>query len=163
MDEYGYVALSAGEIARAALRREVAATEVVSVALQRAGQLEPQLHAFTELWCGEAVALAGDVGRRVTAGDPLPLAGVPIGVKGPRGDRTAAARRLVAAGCVPVGASGSLGSDRNPRPGAYPGARAGPDTGVGTLTVSGRRVAAVGGCSRHLVRVVGVGGLPHHG
>ncbi len=60
--------------------------------------------AFVEVWGEAALRRAGEVDARVAAGERLPLAGVPIGVKGRRhGLRTAAA--LIEAGCVPVGAT----------------------------------------------------------
>ncbi|MBZ4017621.1 amidase [Streptomyces purpurogeneiscleroticus] len=63
------------------------------------------MHAFTEVWRDAALERAAEVERLVAAGVDLPLAGVPLAVKGPRGARYAAARALVAAGCVPVGAT----------------------------------------------------------
>ena len=55
------------------------------------------------MWGEEALRRAGEVDARVDAGERLPLAGVPIGVKGRRGLRTAGP--LLAAGCVAVGAT----------------------------------------------------------
>lgn len=55
------------------------------------------------MWGEEALRRARDVDARVEAGERLPLAGVPIGVKGRRGLRTAGP--LLAAGCVAVGAT----------------------------------------------------------
>lgn len=61
------------------------------------------LCAFIEVWGEEALRRAGEVDARVDAGERLPLAGVPIGVKGRHGLRTAGP--LLAAGCVAVGAT----------------------------------------------------------
>jgi Asp-tRNA(Asn)/Glu-tRNA(Gln) amidotransferase A subunit family amidase len=55
------------------------------------------------VWEEEALERAREVDARVGAGERLPLAGVPIGVKGRHGLRTAGP--LLAAGCVPVGAT----------------------------------------------------------
>ncbi|KOU60423.1 amidase [Streptomyces sp. MMG1533] len=79
------------------------AVDVVAAALERIGRVDPELCAFVEVWGEEALRRAGEVDKRVAAGEGLPLAGVPIGVKGRHGLRTAAP--LLAAGCVPVGAT----------------------------------------------------------
>ncbi|TXL90928.1 amidase [Streptomyces sp. IB2014 016-6] len=79
----------------------------VGEALERIGRLDPQLCAFVEVWHARASARARSVDRR------LPLAGLPFAVKGPAGIRSYAARRLVAAGAVPVG------STAVPGPGTY--------------------------------------------
>ncbi|KUL28368.1 amidase [Streptomyces regalis] len=64
---------------------------------------DPVLCAFIEVWGEEALRRAREVDARVGAGERLPLAGVPIGVKGRHGLR--AADPLLAAGCVAVGAT----------------------------------------------------------
>ncbi|WP_406172669.1 amidase family protein [Streptomyces sp. NBC_00996] len=99
----GYPSLSAEDIAAAVRARTVGAVDVVAASLARIERVEPALSAFAEVWGEEALRRAGEVDARVAAGEWLPLAGVPIGVKGRRGLRTAGA--LVAAGCVPVGAT----------------------------------------------------------
>ncbi|MEU8890726.1 amidase [Streptomyces sp. NPDC048442] len=72
--------------------------------LSRIAELDPQLCAFLEVWQDAAPAAA----------DPeLPLHGLPFAVKGPSGIRSYAARRLIAAGAVPVG------STAVPGPGTY--------------------------------------------
>ncbi|WP_078888806.1 amidase family protein [Streptomyces sclerotialus] len=101
----GFPSLSAVEIAAAVRARTLGAVDVVRAALERIAAVEPELHAFTEVWEAAATERAAEVDREVAAGAYLPLAGVPLGVKGPRGARAAAARALVAAGCVPVGAT----------------------------------------------------------
>ncbi|QYX78139.1 amidase family protein [Streptomyces akebiae] len=97
--------LSAVRIAAGVRAGELRALDVVAAALARIERAEPTLCAFVEVWAEEALRRAGEVDVRVAAGVWLPLAGVPIGVKGRSGLRTAAARALVAAGCVPVGAT----------------------------------------------------------
>uniref|UniRef100_UPI00404005B6 amidase n=1 Tax=Streptomyces sp. TG1A-60 TaxID=3129111 RepID=UPI00404005B6 len=81
------------------------AVDVVAASLARIEHAEPTLRAFVEVWAEEALRRAAEVDARVAAGVRLPLAGVPIGVKGRAGLRAAPARALVAAGCVPVGAT----------------------------------------------------------
>ncbi|MCX5255189.1 amidase [Streptomyces canus] len=65
--------------------------------------MDPELCAFAEVWEEEGLRRARDVDLRVDAGERPPLAGVPLGVKGRHGLRGAAP--LLAAGCVPVGAT----------------------------------------------------------
>ncbi|WP_107467886.1 amidase family protein [Streptomyces sp. MA5143a] len=96
---------SAVGIAAAVRAGDVRAVDVVAECLGRIAAAEPALCAFVEVWAEDALRWAADVDRRVAAGEPLPLAGVPIGVKGRSGLRAAPARALVAAGCVPVGAT----------------------------------------------------------
>ncbi|MFF3940770.1 amidase family protein [Streptomyces phaeofaciens] len=79
------------------------AVDVVRSALDRIARVDPTLCAFAEVWEEEALARAREVDARVAAGERLPLAGVPLGVKGRLGAR--AAGPLIAAGCVPVGAT----------------------------------------------------------
>ncbi|GAA3615221.1 amidase [Streptomyces chitinivorans] len=113
MDGETYAGLPAVAIAGAVARREVSAAEVVEAALGRIARLEPSLRAFREVWADRARARAAEVDRRVAAGERLPLAGVPIGVKaGAKGAAGTPAwasagpvGRLLAAGCVPVGAT----------------------------------------------------------
>ncbi|MFJ6982469.1 MULTISPECIES: amidase family protein [unclassified Streptomyces] len=79
------------------------ATDVVAAALARIRRVDRALGAFAEVWEEAAGARAAEVDARLAAGAHLPLAGVPIGVKGRHGLRSAAP--LVGAGCVPVGAT----------------------------------------------------------
>ncbi|WP_217205758.1 amidase [Streptomyces sp. AC550_RSS872] len=94
---------SATEIASAVRSQTLHAVDVVTAALERIERADPVLSAFIEVWGEEALRRARDVDARVGAGERLPLAGVPIGVKGRRGLRTAGP--LLAAGCVAVGAT----------------------------------------------------------
>ncbi|MFJ7076217.1 amidase [Streptomyces sp. NPDC098781] len=77
--------------------------DVVTQCLDRIERADPLLSAFIEVWGEEALRRAAEVDARVAAGEHLPLAGVPVGVKGRRGLRTAGP--LLAAGCVAVGAT----------------------------------------------------------
>ncbi len=83
--------------------REQSAREVVGGALAAIAALDPELRAFTGVDPGLALAAADDVDRRVAAGERLPLAGVPVGVKElvavtglPQGYGTEAMPRVVA-------------------------------------------------------------------
>ncbi|MEV6393398.1 amidase family protein [Streptomyces sp. NPDC051907] len=80
-------------------------THTVRQALERIERLDPELSAFVEVWGDRALAQRPDPG--------LPLAGLPFAVKGPTGIRSFSARRLIAAGAVPVG------STSVPGPGTY--------------------------------------------
>jgi Asp-tRNA(Asn)/Glu-tRNA(Gln) amidotransferase A subunit family amidase len=77
----------------------------VNEALERIARLDPGLSAFIEVWDEQASAHETD--------PELPLAGLPFAVKGPYGIRAYTARRLIAAGAVPVG------STAVPGPGTY--------------------------------------------
>ncbi|WP_436840609.1 amidase [Streptomyces griseoloalbus] len=99
---------SAEEIASAVRGGRLRAVDVVAAALERIGRADPVLCAFTEVWDEEALRRAAEVDARVAGGsreegERLPLAGVPIAVKGRSGLR--AAGPLLAAGCVAVGAT----------------------------------------------------------
>ncbi|MEU0210689.1 amidase [Streptomyces canus] len=95
--------LSARDIASAVRARSLRAVDVVASALERIRRVDPELCAFAEVWEEEGLRRAREVDRRVDAGERPPLAGVPLGVKGRHGLRGAAP--LLAAGCVPVGAT----------------------------------------------------------
>ncbi|MGP3635321.1 amidase family protein [Streptomyces sp. 24-1644] len=78
--------------------RPARAVAGVTAALDRIDRLDPQLGAFIEVWHEESLARAPAAAR-------LPLAGLPFAVKGRSGIRSFAARRLIAAGAVPVGST----------------------------------------------------------
>ncbi|MGM9333580.1 amidase [Streptomyces murinus] len=94
---------SARQIAAAVRSGASTAVEAVTAALARIERVDPVLCAFAEVWEEAALRGARTVDERIAAGEHLPLAGVPIGVKGRRGLRGAGP--LIAAGCVPVGAT----------------------------------------------------------
>ncbi|MDI5970217.1 amidase [Streptomyces sp. SL13] len=103
----------ATRIAAAVRAREVSAREVVGAALERVAAVDGELCAFRETWAREALRRAGEIDALTAGGGAgggnggggLPLAGVPIGVKASEGLASFQSRRLVAAGCVPVGAT----------------------------------------------------------
>lgn len=71
----------------------------VGEALERIDRIDSRLCAFIEVWHADALD------RARTVDGQLPLAGLPFAVKGPTGLRSYAARRLLAAGAVPVGST----------------------------------------------------------
>ncbi|MFF9345971.1 amidase family protein [Streptomyces sp. NPDC014734] len=73
-------------------------TGEVASALARIEREDPRLSAFVEVWPERALA---DVERAVR----LPLGALPFAVKGPAGIRSYVARRLIAAGAVPLGST----------------------------------------------------------
>lgn len=89
-------ALEIADAVRAGARRAV---DVVAEALARIERADPVLCAFLDVWEEEALRRAGEVDARVAAGERLPLAGVPVAVKGRRGLR--AAEPLLAAARSP--------------------------------------------------------------
>ncbi|MGW0945153.1 amidase family protein [Streptomyces sp. NPDC002623] len=97
------------EIAAGVRAGRLRAVDVVGEALGRIARIDRSLCAFAEVWEERAEGWARAVDERVGSGESpplslsLPLAGVPIGVKGRHGLRAAAP--LIAAGCVPVGAT----------------------------------------------------------
>ncbi|MEU3065566.1 amidase family protein [Streptomyces sp. NPDC006906] len=135
-------------------------TSAVARALERIERLDPALHAFIEVWPKTALAREREaVARR------LPLGGLPFAVKGPSGIRSYAARRLVAAGGVPVGATsvpgpgtgwqtwgqGAHGRTVNPwRADRTPG---GSSAGAAVAVAAGMAEAATGGDGAGSVRV----------
>jgi Asp-tRNA(Asn)/Glu-tRNA(Gln) amidotransferase A subunit family amidase len=101
--------LTAQKVAAAVHGGEMTAVDVVAAALERIARVDPVLCAFAEVWEEAARGRAREVDARVAAGERPPLAGVPIGVKGRHGLR--AAGPLIAAGCVPVGATAVPGPE----------------------------------------------------
>ncbi|WP_345944572.1 amidase family protein, partial [Streptomyces sp. SID7804] len=66
--------------------RRLRAVDVVAEALERIGRADPVLCAFLEVWGDQALRRAGELDARVAGGaaegGALPLAGVPVAVKG---------------------------------------------------------------------------------
>ncbi|GAA0273492.1 AtzE family amidohydrolase [Streptomyces polychromogenes] len=105
LDDRLYTSLPAVGIARLVGCGEVTAREVVDTALAVSAGRDGALRAFTALWAEAARARAAEVDAAVARGVCLPLAGVPIAVKAIEGAGSPQNRRLVAAGCVPIGAT----------------------------------------------------------
>ncbi len=87
----------------------IAAREVVREALARIAEADTAIRAFSTVWPARALEYAADVDRAVRDGARLPLAGVPLGVKATQRLSAPSVARLVAAGCVPVGATSTPG------------------------------------------------------
>ncbi|MEU3557314.1 amidase family protein [Streptomyces fragilis] len=83
--------------------------EVLRAAFARVEREEARTRAFRELWPRRAAEAAAEVERRLAGGESLPLAGVPIGVKATEGPAAFQTARLLAAGCVPLGATSTPG------------------------------------------------------
>ncbi|USY20550.1 amidase [Nocardiopsis exhalans] len=95
---------TAVETADRVTRAVASAVETVRAALTDAHRIR-HLRAFVELWPGSALDRAAEVDARVADGARLPLAGVPLAVKAAEGTASHQARRLIAAGAVPIGAT----------------------------------------------------------
>ncbi|WP_149826063.1 amidase family protein [Streptomyces tailanensis] len=83
--------MDAVRIAAAVRASEVTAVDVVAAALGRIERVDRSSCAFAEVWPEDALRCAAEVDARVATGVALPLAGVPIGVKGRHGVRAAGA------------------------------------------------------------------------
>ncbi|MGP3988047.1 amidase family protein [Streptomyces sp. 3N207] len=105
-----YGSMPACEIADEVTAGRLSAREVARAALARIAEADESIRAFTEVWPARAAAYAADVDRAVRAGDRLPLAGVPLAVKATQRVSSRQVARLVAAGCVPVGATATPGA-----------------------------------------------------
>ncbi|HEX3733087.1 MAG TPA: amidase [Mycobacteriales bacterium] len=91
------------EVARLVGGGDSSAVAVARAALDRAARTDAELRAFTELWPDRALEIAREVDERLASGERLALAGVPIGLKSPGSRQGVQVRRLIAAGCVPIG------------------------------------------------------------
>ncbi|MBO8188037.1 amidase family protein [Streptomyces spirodelae] len=110
LDPAAYSRLPAGEIAREVTAGRLTAHEVTAAALARIAEVDASIRAFTEVWPGRAAEHAAAVDRAVRAGGRLPLAGVPLAVKATQRLSAPPLARLLAAGCVPVGATATPGA-----------------------------------------------------
>ena len=86
-------------------RREITAVEAVQAALARLDAVEPHLRAFHSVDRDRALTMAASIDRQIAAGWTFPLAGVPIGVKKWERPDSPQLKRLLAAGCVPIGST----------------------------------------------------------
>ncbi|WP_307721138.1 amidase family protein [Streptomyces otsuchiensis] len=143
----------------------VGVRQTVDDALARVTELDPELRAFTEVWPEYAAGVAAGVERRLRAGEWLPLAGVPVALKRAEGLSSHQTRRLIEAGCVPVGATATpgrgtpwrtwgateRGPTRNPHdPGRTPG---GSSAGSAVAVAAGMVPLATGSDGAGSVRV----------
>lgn len=97
--------LGARDIAALVNAGTLTPADVVRATLHRIDRDDRNLRAFRQLWPEQARAVARDVEQALAAGRRLPLAGVPLGVKASEGMDSLQARRLIAAGCIPIGAT----------------------------------------------------------
>ncbi|MGH3671808.1 MAG: amidase family protein, partial [Pseudonocardiaceae bacterium] len=105
LDEAEYLQLTAQAIATAVNAGTLSAVEVVDAALERLGRVDLLLRAFTQVWADQARTCAHRIDRARARGTRVVLAGVPIGVKASEGMGSVQTRRLLAAGCIPIGAT----------------------------------------------------------
>ncbi|MEV8127536.1 amidase [Streptomyces sp. NPDC085944] len=103
-----YPQMTAGAIAAAVRSGDLTARQTTAVALEFVARHDT-VRAFSETWERTAAEQAADVDRRILAGEALPLAGVPLGVKATEGLTAHQTRRLIRAGCVAVGATSTPG------------------------------------------------------
>lgn len=82
----------------------VSAVDTVQAALDAIDRIR-HLRAFVEVWPRQALTHAAEVDAAIADGARLPLAGVPLAVKVSEGTRSHQARRLIAAGAVPIGST----------------------------------------------------------
>jgi Asp-tRNA(Asn)/Glu-tRNA(Gln) amidotransferase A subunit family amidase len=104
LDDETYAGLPAVAIAAAVRARELSAVEAASAALRAVERVDGRVRALAAVWPGAAVERARAVDAAVRRGARPPLAGVPVVVKASEGLESVQSRRLLAAGCVPVGA-----------------------------------------------------------
>jgi amidase len=104
-----YLRLSATALAQAVNARELSASEVIEAALRRIEVVDDTVRAFRAVTSDDARTVARQVDGAVRRGETLPLAGVPLGLKGTEGTTSFQARRLVEAGAVPLGTTATPG------------------------------------------------------
>lgn len=73
--------LSAGRIASEVRRGSLPVRDVAEAVCERVGTINPQLNAFVDFDSTLVLQQADDIQRRLTAGEQLALAGVPVSVK----------------------------------------------------------------------------------
>lgn len=95
---------TAGETADRVTRGVTSAVETVRESLEGVDRIR-HLRAFVEVWPESALECAARVDAALADGVRLPLAGVPLAVKASEGTGSHQARRLVAAGAVPIGST----------------------------------------------------------
>ncbi|MFC4517970.1 amidase [Streptomyces ehimensis] len=100
-----YTEMTACQAAAAVQAGTLSARNLVEAALTRIVHHDQDVRAFTDLWPEQARKRAASVDAALSDGVHLPLAGVPIGVKASEGITSLQSRRLIEAGCIPVGAT----------------------------------------------------------
>ncbi|GAA2345785.1 amidase [Saccharopolyspora halophila] len=103
--EGSYRHWGARSISAAVTEGRTTAVQVVDRAFAELESQDDYLRCFRRTWPGRARARARAVDRAVAAGARLPLAGVPLAIKASEGLRSVQVRRLLNAGCVPIGAT----------------------------------------------------------
>jgi Asp-tRNA(Asn)/Glu-tRNA(Gln) amidotransferase A subunit family amidase len=73
--------LSVAELGAAYRAGTCTPVEVTEALLERIDRLDGHLHSFIEVTRKLALAQAADAGRRIAAGDPAPLLGIPVSIK----------------------------------------------------------------------------------
>lgn len=97
--------MDAVTIAELVNSRQLCPTDIVQATLARVATADIELRAFREIWPDRARRAAYELRRDLDAGAHLPLAGVPLAVKATESLESPQARRLLAAGCIPIGAT----------------------------------------------------------
>lgn len=69
------------EQARLVRKRVISAREIVTATLARIDAMDPHLNAYRVVLADRALIEAGEADARLSAGDDLPLLGVPIAIK----------------------------------------------------------------------------------
>src|SRR5438045_2872602 len=69
------------DLCNAIRRRELSASDALSLSLDRIRATDPGVHAFLEVWQDRAQQRAMRVDQEITTGAALPLAGIAIAIK----------------------------------------------------------------------------------